>query len=351
MASQVKPIFLHRGKEVEGKIISKTETELILDLGSKSDGVLSARELPKEQFSTLKIGDKIKVFVVETENEAGQTVVSTHLPVRPSRFPERGKKGRQIDWDRFTTASDQNTQISAKVVEINKGGLIVEVDGARGFLPNSQIGFELIKKMGSTSDITGQDLTVLVSEVDTENNRLIFTQKGLVSDQVKSSLAEYKNGQKVTGKIAAILPFGLFVAVDSVGGLVFIGDVAWEKVEDLTKLYKVGDEVQVVVTGIDNDLGRLNLSIKQLQQDPFTKLAEKYPVDEAVKGTVVDVNPGGVSVKLEDGTEGFIQPGKLGDTSYEAGQSTTFLVDSIDSKRRRLNLTPLITSTAGLIYK
>lgn len=351
MASQVKPLFLHRGKEVEAKIISKTETELILDLGSKSDGILPARELPREQFGAIGVGDKIKVFVVETENESGQTVLSTRLPVRPSRFPDRGKKGRQVDWDRFTSASDQNTQFSGRVVEINKGGLIVEVDGARGFLPNSQIGFELIRKMGSTSDITGQDLTVLVSEVDTDNNRLIFTQKGLVSNQIKSKLAEYKNGQKVNGKIAAILPFGLFVGVDSVGGLVFIGDVAWEKVEDLTKLYRVGDEVQVVVTGVDNDLGRLNLSIKKLQEDPFAKLAEKYPIDETVKGMIDEVAPGGVSIRLEDGTEGFIQPGKLGGTVYKAGQTATFLVDSIDSKRRRVNLAPLITSTAGLIYK
>ncbi|MCR4305473.1 MAG: S1 RNA-binding domain-containing protein, partial [Candidatus Daviesbacteria bacterium] len=126
---------------------------------------------------------------------------------------------------------------------------------------------------------------------------------------------------------------------------------SWDKVDDLSKLYSAGQELEVLVTGLDKELGRLNLSIKELSEDPFSQLTEKYPADEVVKGEVVSVSEAGVAVKL-DGVEGFLPVAKMDpDAQYEAGKSMSFLVDSVDAQKRRINLAPFVTSTAGLIYK
>lgn len=359
LASQSKVVNLYRNLEVEGEVVLISDKEIILDLGAKSEGVISKREIPDSQLKDLKIGSKLKAFVYMSENESGQAVLSLQRqvssPMRSDRDRSRGGKsrgGRFIDWSKFISAQNQKSKLQGTVMEVNKGGLMVEVAGTRGFLPNSQVGFELLSKSGEGMDrLIGQDLTVTVIEVDQDNNKLIFSERGQVSEEVLKQLQSFKTGQKVKGKIVAILPFGLVVDVEGVEGLVFISDVSWEKVEDLNKLYKVGDEVEVLVTGSDKELGRLNLSIKQLSEDPFAKLAEKYPADEVVKGEVTGVSEAGVAVQL-DGVEGFLPAAKMDpDTKYEAGQSMSFLVDGVDSQKRRVNLAPFVTSTAGLIYK
>lgn len=358
LASQTKKfVTLYRNLEIEGMVLSKTDKEVTLDLGSKAEGVLLCRELSGEQKEQLKPGDKLKVYVVFPENEYGQAIVSLHIT--QSKTPGKFGKGRRFNWDKFTQAQNQNNRLSGKVVEINKGGLIVEVDGSpreagiRGFLPNSQVGFEMLKKSSQGMDgLLGQTLTVTVIEVDSDNNKLIFSQRGQSSDEVLQQLKSFKKNQKVSGKIITVLPFGLVVDVEGVEGLVFISDVAWDKVDDLVKLYQTGQAVEVLVTGLDEDLGRLNLSIKQLSEDPFIKIAQQYPADEVVKGEIVSVGAGGVVVKFTDGIEGFLPSSKITpDTAYEAGKSAAFIVDSVDAGRRRVNLAPFITSTEGLIYK
>lgn len=352
LASQNKKFkTLSRGQEIEGTTVSINDREITLDLGTKSEGVIQTREIPKEKLEHLKVGDKLKSFVALVENESGQTILSSVYQTRQSR--ESRAKGRGPNWQRFITAQNQKSKLSGKVLEINKGGLIVDVEGIRGFLPNSQVGFELLSKASKgMEDLVGQTITVTVSEIDQNNNKLIFSQRGQVSAEIKAKLASFKKDQKTKGKIVAILPFGLVVDIAGTEGLVFISDVSWEKVEDLAKLYSGGDEVEVLVSGLDEELGRLNLSIKQLTEDPFEKLAEKYPADEVVKGEVSEVSAGGIVIKLEDGVEGFLSASKLDpNTTYEVGKILTLLVDSVDKNRRRINLAPFVTTTEGLIYK
>lgn len=345
LASQTKKLItLFRGQQVEGEVIYTSDKEITLDLGAKSEGILQKKEINQD----VKLGDKIKVFVSLPENESGQAVVSTN-PISK----QAASRGKGISWDKFIQAQNQKTKLSATVVEVNKGGLIVEVEGVRGFLPNSQVGFELLSKSGQGMEsLIGQTLSLTVIEVDQGNNKLIFTQRGQVSDEARQKLKEFKVGTKAQGKIVAVLPFGLVVNIAGSEGLVFISDVAWEKVEDLTQLFKVGQEIKVVVTGIDEDLGRLNLSIKQLTEDPFAKLVDKYPADEVVKGEVVSVTEAGVVFKLEEGVEGLLPAAKMEPgANYEVGKSMNVLVDSVDLQRRKILLAPFVTSTEGLIYK
>jgi len=337
LASQTtKPLILFRGQQVEGEIVSKTDKEIILDLGTKSEGIISKRDIPKDQLDNLKAGDKLKAFVYMPENESGQVVLSLDrqvfaihpagVKVHPrgglgrggSSRGGKGRSGRSFDWFKFREAQNQKSKLQGTVMEVNKGGLIVEAAGARGFLPNSQVGFELLAKSGEGLDnLIGQNLTVTVIEVDQDNNKLIFSERGQISDDTLAKLKEFKANQKVLGKIVAILPFGLVVDIAGTEGLVFISDVSWEKVDDLQKQFGVGQELTVLVSGLDAELGRLNLSIKNLSEDPFEKLSEKYPADEVVKGTVIEVTDKGVAVKLEDpaggeasGVEGFLPASK-----------------------------------------
>lgn len=350
LASQKQIKSISRNQEVEGEVVSFNDREITLDLGTKSEGVIPSREIGKEKFANLKIGDKIKAFVVAVENEAGQTILSSTYQIKQ---PVGGFKGRGPNWARFAQAQSQKSKLSGKVLEINKGGLIVEVEGTRGFLPNSQVGFELLSKSGKgMDDLIGQMLSITVIEIDQNNNRLIFTQRGQVTEEEKTKLAGFKKDDKLKGKIVAVLPFGLVIDVNGVEGLVFISDVSWDKVEDLTKLYNSGDEVDVLVTGSDMELGRLNLSIKQMLEDPFSKLVEKYPADEVVRATVLSVNDTGVVFELEKGIEGILPASKKEDgVVYEAGKSMQILIDSVDAKRRIINLAPFVTSTSDLIYK
>ncbi len=366
LASQTKKFTtLSRNQQVEGEVVSINDKEIILDLGAKSEGVLQKRELSPEQTKDLKLGGKIKVFISQVENESGQVVVSTSYQSKPASFSGRGsrkdKKGsrfgdsrrnHRFDEGRFIQAQNSKSKIQAVVLEVNKGGLIVEVDGTRGFLPNSQVGFELISKSGQGLEkLIGQTLSLIVIEVDSSNNKLIFSQRGQVLEEVKNKLKAFKINQKVKGKIVAVLPFGLVVDVDGVEGLVFISDTSWDKVEDLSKLFSAGKEIEVAVIGIDENFGRLNLSIKQLIEDPFSKLVEKYPADEVVKAEVLSVTDLGIVFKLEEGVEGLLPVSKTGSTIYEVGKSMNVLVDSVDVRRRLINLAPFVTSTEGLIYK
>lgn len=350
LASQSQKLkVLHKGQEVEGTILTITDKEILLDLGSKSEGTVNIRDISETARKDLKVGGKLKAYVFIPENEYGQIVLSSSSQARISTT---SFKGHGINWLKFIQAQNQKSKLRGKVLEVNKGGLIVEVAGARGFLPNSQVGFELLSKSGAGLDsLIGQDLTVTVVEVSQDNNKLIFSERGNVTEETLKNLKTFKPKQKVKGKIVAVLPFGLVIDVSGIEGLVFISDVSWEKIDDLVNQFSVGQDLEVLVLGLDEELGRLNLSIKQLTADPFEKLTEKYPADEVVKGEIVSVSEAGVVVKLQD-TEGFLPVSKMeAGIQYEAGASMNFLVDSVDINRRRINLAPFVTSTAGLIYK
>ncbi len=339
-----KTFAISRGQELTGEVISILDQEIILDLGTKAEGVLPKKDLPSDQLEKLKVGDKLQVFVAQPENESGQVVLAF------KRAPTIGSKGGFVKWDKFQEAINTSKTFVGKGLEVNKGGLIVEVQDIRGFLPSSQVS---LSQAGDLSDLVGKEVTVTVIEADPSSNRLIFSQKSSLTEEAKEKLGKLKIGDKVAGKVAAVLPFGIFIALDDgVEGLVHISELAWEKVEDPSKLFKVGDQVSAQVISIDSNTNRVNLSVKQTTEDPFVELAKKYNKDDVLKGTVAKVSSMGVFVTLEDGLEGLIHSSKIdSSTKYEVGTKITVLVDNVDTAKRRVYLAPFITSTKDLIYK
>lgn len=342
-----KPLKLSRGEQVKGKVIAITDSEIVLDLGGKAEGVLNKKDLTSEQLESLSVGDSLETFVVNPESESGQVVLSAQ-----KQLIIGGKRGAEITkkWQKFYSALQQRTQIKGKVVEENKGGLVVEIDGVRGFLPSSQVGLE--NMAAGLAGLVGQDISVMVIEVEPSANRLILSARKQISPQIKEKISQLEVGKEISGKVLAIMPFGLIVSIDGVEGIVYSQEIAWEPVEDLSGLFEMGQEVKALIIGKDEELGKVSLSIKKLSEDPFEKLVENFQADDVVKGTITGVTQTGVSVALKDNVEGFLPSAKMEQgTDYTLGKEMSFLVDNIDKSKRKVNLVPFVTSTEGLFYR
>lgn len=348
--SFIKPLSLERGDEVEGEIVALTGHDVILDLGAKAEGVLSKRDLPQEFRPNLKVGEKLKAYVSSPESESGQIILSYYKPSGKldNRSPEQSRK-----WQRFIQALEQKKQLRGRVVEFNKGGLMVEVEGSRGFLPTSQISLKYFREESKgLSGLVDKELPLLVIEADPKNNRLVFSARERINEEERNKLEQFTIGEKVQGKVVAVSPSGLLLDIRGVEGVVFATEVSWDKDLDITSSFQAGQELEALVVSKDGDLGRLTLSLRRLAEDPFEKIAEKYQTDDVVRGRVVEVSANGTLVKLNDDMEGFVPSSKIEQgVNYNIGEENNFLVGSVDKDKRRINLAPFLTTTKGLIYK
>lgn len=334
--------FLTRGQEVDGTVVAINDNEITLDLGTKAEGVIYRKDLTEDQEKDLKIGAKVKAFVIIPENESGQALLTIQKA--------GGRVSGGPKWLKFEQAIGKETTFIGRGIEVNKGGLIIEANGVRGFLPSSQVA---LAQAANLEEMVGKDIEVTVIEVEPTQNRLIFSQKSKVNDKTKEVIGKLKVGDKVKGKVAAVLQFGIFVTLEEgVEGLVHVSEISWERSDSAAEAYKVGDEVEAIVISTDVNTGRVNLSIRNLTTDPFADVTKDFQPDDVIKGKVSKVNSQGVYIELKGGIEGFVPASKLdAGTDYEAGASYNFLVDNVDSNKRRINLAPFLTSMDGLIYK
>ena len=363
---------LRRGQEVSGKVLSISGQEILVDIGAKSEGIVAGREFTsvKDLASKLAVGDMVDAIVLYPENDAGQVVLTMR------------KISGEKRWSELEEKKTTSGPIEVVAIEANRGGVICDWMGLRGFLPASQLGSP-ISGSSKISDLIGKNLSVRVIEVDRGTNRLIFSQKQPDVKNLKNLsklLSKTKIGEKYSGLVSAVLPFGLFVEIDLKGntlsgngneagivkglhktspknetsivtderstkleGLVHISEISWEKIDDPNILFKVGDKVDVMVIAIDQAQGRLNLSLKQLAHDPFLEASAKYSKNQNVTGSVSRVTPYGVFVTLEEGVEGLVHISKIPpNESWEVGQSLDCTIESIDTAVRRISLSPVV---------
>lgn len=320
-----------RGSVVEGVVASVSNKEVLIDVGGKTEGVIIDKEmeLMGDFIKNLKVGEKVTCYVVIPENDFGQVVLSLR------------RAGADMKWKKLIEAKESGELLTVRGLETNKGGLIVEWEGLRGFIPASQLDFSYSAKV---IDLINKTVQVKVIEVDSKQNRIIFSQKvGLTPEKKKELLSKIKIGEKYEGTITGTAPFGIFVNVLDVEGLVHISEISWQKVGDPKTLFKAGDKVQVLVMGINEDAGKLNLSIKQLLPDPWQMVAEKYVKDQAVKGKISKIMAYGAFVDLEPGISGLIHISKLPpDTELIEGQDVECLVESVDTATRRISLSLML---------
>jgi len=336
-----------RGDKVTGKIIEVTGRTVFIDIGGKAEAVVSEQEydLNREYFRAMKPGDEVTGTVLIAENDAGQVILSLR------------KAAADAKWKSFEEAFEEERPITVIGREPTRGGLLVDAEGVYGFVPTSQMGHELeINPAGAV----GKHLSVKVVEVDRNQNRLVLSEKAVSEaeeiEKRRTVLASVTVGGEYDGVVVGLVPFGAFVSVkvgkQEVEGLVHVSEISWEKVEDVTKFLKEGDKVKVQVIGLDEDNGKLALSMKRLTVDPWTNISKKYTVDSKHKGVVTKVVSYGVLVRFEKGIEGLIHASKMpAGRAFAEGEEVEVFVESVDLDKRRLSLGVVVKDTKGMIYK
>lgn len=325
-----------KGDIIPGVITKLNSYEILVDINAKAEALVLEKEkrILNSILSSLKVGDKVNVQILNPESDMGYPVVSLR------RFLD------EIVWKKLDELKEKKEVIDVTIDELTKGGFLASSrDGIAGFLPNSHISFK-----GEPGALVGTKIKVIVFELDKTNHRVVLSQKHTVSSaDFEKEVAGVKLGSKVKVSITNIVPFGLFVSIPlgdkTTEGFVHISEVSWENVADLNALYKAGDEIEVSVIGIDKDSRRVNLSVKRLEADPFEKLVGDFPVDKKVKGIVNSVIPAGVIVDLEGGVMGMIKKDKVPPTvTFKAGDSIEATVAGVDKRSRRILLVPVLVA-------
>ena len=337
-----------RGQIVKGTVASKSESEILIDIGVKSEGIIAGREfdkLDRETRDALQIGDAISVYVLALEDSSG------HVPLSLQRALE------EQDWVEAEDIQKQGTAYHSKVTGYNKGGLIVRVGKLRGFVPASQISRERqIRSSGATpeerwSQMVGEEIVVKVIEVDRGRNRLILSERAAAKEwralRRNEILASLEVGQVYTGRVISLADFGAFVDLGGADGLVHLSELSWEHVAHPKEVVKVGDEVQVEVINIDRENQRIGLSRKKCLADPWDTVVSQYKPEQLVQATITKMTKFGVFARLVEHPEieGLIHISELAERRIghprevvEEGQVLTLRVIRIDTERRRIGL-------------
>ncbi len=347
---------LKHGDVVEGTVVRIDPDEILVDFGGKSEGVVSNRELmsrrgPREGEETrteLKVGDEVLVYVLQPESPEGHAVLSLR------------RAGLERKWRAMQERFDAGEIVEARVIDHNKGGLIVDL-GVRGFVPISQIvdfprrprdeqprdaAQEIAEKL---QPFVGRTLRLKILEVNRKANRLILSEKVALYEERREKRDELFSSlqvsQRVMGTVRSIAPFGVFIDLGGIDGLVHKSELSWNKVNNPETAYAIGDEVEAEVIDINHERGRISLSIRRLQPDPWQESVAKYKIGDVIAGTVTKLVNFGAFVRVEEGLEGLIHISELsnqrvahpGDVVKE-GDTLNLKIISLDSERHRLGL-------------
>jgi len=353
---EVLPRTFDKGDVVKGKVIKVKEGEVLMNVGARSEGVISGRELSLDgKREKLEEGDEMLVYVVNPENERGQLELSIR------------RTGEARKWQTLDKCFKEGDPLEVQVIEANNGGVIVGIsdigDNFRGFIPTSQLdnsriyplnavdskkeaARELQKKLAG---LINEKLEAKVIEINRRKNRVILSEKSISAEmdieQRDKTLQQSEVGDVLEGEVTGLAPFGLFVNAEGVEGLVHLSEISWDKVEKPSDFYKVGDKIKVKIIGIEDDGRRIAYSIKQLQADPWDEMIKKYKVGQIVKGVVQKIVNYGAFVRIDDEVNGLIHISELSDglvtdpgKFVEIGETYNLEIISISKSERHLGL-------------
>jgi small subunit ribosomal protein S1 len=337
-----------KGDLLTGTIARTSPTEILIDIGLKSEGVISGKELERidrDTLNRLKVGEQVSVYVLNPEDRSGNVVLSL------SRALE------EQDWRQAEEMKTSGDIFNGKVDGYNKGGLIVRFGRVRGFVPESQVSRDRRKRAEGADPqekwgkMRGEDISVKVVEVDRARNRLILSEREAVpamrENQKEKLLSELKVGDRKTGRVKSVSDFGAFVDVGGADGLVHLTEMSWQHITHPKELLKVGQEVEVEVISIDPERKRIGLSMKRTQEDPWLSIMRKYSIGQLVQGTITKLTKFGAFARLVDAPEieGLIHISELSDKRVNhpkevvnEGEVRTLRVVKIDMDDRRMGL-------------
>ena len=301
------------GNIVKGNIIEVRPKEVLVDIGYKSEGVISANEF--EDIKTVKVGDQIDVLIEKLEDKEGMVVLS------------KEKAEFKQNWERILTICNEGGTISGKVKAIVKGGLLVNI-GVEAFLPASQIDVLTPKNL---AQYVGNTYDFKVVKINQERQNIVLSRRELIeqerTERRQKLLSEMTPGDIRKGTVKNITDFGAFIDLNGIDGLLHITDMSWGRVGHPSEVLKVGQDIDVVVLDINREKERVSLGLKQKLANPWDTIEQKYPVGAKVKGKVVNLVPYGAFVELEPGVEGLVHVTELSWTKRIAKPSDVLKPD------------------------
>jgi len=330
------------GAVVKGQVIAMKKNHVIVDLNGVAVGIIAGAETHDSAgtIRNLKVGDEVMAVVVEDEDSSGMVVLSLR------------KASQANAWDRFEKAFKDGEIVDVVVTEANKGGLLLDVDGIKGFIPVSQLapihyprvdGADANQILLRLKKLVGQKFRCKVINVDRATGKMILSERAAIESQSTDSLKKLKVGDVMDGNVSGVVKFGIFVTFGGLEGLVHISEIAWGHVSNPHQYAKVGDPVRVQIIGIEKE--KLSLSIKRLMKDPWEQIAEKYPIGSVVNGTINRFSQFGAFVQLEDDINGLIHLSEISDKKIEdpkevlaIGDQVKATVINIDRDEHRIGL-------------
>lgn len=334
--------FVKPNDIVEGNVVEKRGGKLFIDLGSSGSGIIYGKEYAAAQdiIKNLNVGDRVSAKVVDVDNDEGYVELS---------LQEAGKEKRWVDLKRMM---QEGILVDLPIKKANTGGLILEFSGVEGFLPASQLSFKHYPRVegGDKEKIfqelqkmVGTPLRVKILDLNPEENKLIFTEKGLDVEEMRKALTGYKVGDIVEGEITGVVDFGAFMKFNEIGleGLIHLSEIDWTLVSNPREILKVGDQVRAKIIDIQGD--KISLSLKQLKDDPWLSVAEKYHKDDVIKGKVTKFNPFGAFIELDPDIQGLAHISEFGTEqkmreALTLGTGYDFNVLLVDPKEHRISL-------------
>lgn len=329
---------LTQGEVVDGTIMSVRKHEVLIDLGPLGVGFVPRREIGFGQ--KLEEGAPVTASVVDTEMDNGYSLLSLR------------KAAKDRGWDEVQRMVDDGETIEVTAYDANRGGLLIELEGVRGFLPVSQLSAEHYPRVGSSDKdeilqrlnaLVGKSIKVRILDADRKANKLIFSEKEAIKEGLAGRFEKLKVGDTVSGVVTGVVDFGAFVNVEGIEGLIHISEISWERVNNPGDYVKVGDNVEARIIAIDKD--RLSLSLKQLQEDPWMKEVDEFKKGASVEGTVTRITPFGAFVQISPAVEALVHVSELGEGEgadpekvFKLNERKQFKVLEVDKENRKISL-------------
>lgn len=327
------------GDTIKGIVLSVKKHEILIDLGAQGTGLVPRREVSFGRH--LSVGDEVTASVIDPEMHDGSVLLSLRKAVKD--------KG----WDEIQAKLDASEIVEITPFDANRGGMLVEYEGIRGFLPVSQLSAEHYPRVGSAdkdeilqrlNSLVGKPIKVRILDANKKDNKLIFSEKEAVKDGLAARFAELSVGDTIKGIVTGVVDFGVFVNVDGIEGLIHISEISWERVNNPSDYVKVGDEIEAKIIAIDKE--RLSLSIKQLTEDPWLSEVENLKKGSKVEGTVTRITPFGAFVQISSAVEALVHVSELGEGNdidpekiFTLNERKDFKVLNIDKEGRKISLT------------
>lgn len=332
------------GDVVEATIIGAKPSMIFLDLKNFKTGIILGKEIkqnPKE-FRNIKPGEPISVKIINIENEDGYAEVSLL------------KAGEEKKWQVLREKMESGETIEAKVLKANKGGLMVEIEKIEAFMPVSQLasahyprveGGNKQKILLELNKLVDKTINLKIIDIDQREKKLIVSEKATEEKKLKKALEKYKIGDEVEGVVTGIVDFGAFIKFDELEGLIHISEIDWQIIDSPAEFFKVGDKVKAKIVEIDGD--KVSLSTKAMKENPWEKINGKYEIGQTIKGEVVKFNPFGVFIKIDKSIQGLAHISEFGTEkkmkeTLELGKKYEFKIISIKPSEYRMALKPIL---------